>query len=151
MKSVTEVENAVNKELQFGRLIHSPIVAWALDVSRAMVEPVPVAVGGYAQFLKNGASANFQIVPANPGFFQMFYLADRANCKKLSAEQRSEIRKNAGAFDLGVWTPEDTTDWREAALTCEGTIFEDLTFTNESLRDDHDSSEANRAPVGLGS
>jgi hypothetical protein len=126
MRGILEIETAVNKELQFGELIHQPIIAWAFDMSRAMVEPVPVAVGGHAQFLKNGDSANFQIVPANPGFFQMSYLADRAQLKKLSAEQRSEIKKNAGAFDLGVWTPEDTTDWREAALECEGDIFEDL-------------------------
>jgi hypothetical protein len=126
MRSIAEVETAVNKELQFGKLIHLPIVAWAFDRSRASVEPVPVAVGGFARFLKNGASADFQIVPANPGFFQMFYLVERIHCKKLSAEQRAEIRKNAGAFELDVWTPEDTTDWREEALMFERDYFEDL-------------------------
>lgn len=128
MKRIAEVEMAVNKELQFGRLIHSPIVAWAFDMSRAQVEPIPVAVGARAKFLKNGGAADFQLVPANPGFFQMAYVAQlrREHYAKLTAEQRAEIKKTAGSFDLGVWTPEDTTDWREAALTCEEDIFEDL-------------------------
>jgi len=129
MKSIAEVEMAVNKELQFGKLIHSPIVAWAFDMSRAQVEPIPVAVGDRAKFLKNGDAADFQLVPANPGFFQMAYLAQlrKEHFAKLTAEQRAEIKKTAGTFELGVWTPEDTTDWREAALMCEERTFDDLT------------------------
>ena len=61
MKSIAEVETAVNKELQFGKLIHSPIVAWAFNMSRAEVEPVPVAVGGSAKLLKN-YTGNFHLV-----------------------------------------------------------------------------------------
>lgn len=127
MKSITEVETAVNKELQFGKLIHSPIVAWAFDITRSQVEPVPVAVGGYARFLKNHL-ASFHLVPANPGFFQMFYLAElrREHYEKLTAEQRAEIKQTAGTFELGIWMPEDTTDWREEALMCEENTFENL-------------------------
>jgi hypothetical protein len=129
MKSIAEVEMAVNKELQFGKLIHSPVVAWAFDMSRAQVEPVPVAVGGHARFLKNGGNDEFHLVPANPGFFQMAYVVDglrREHFEKLTAEQRNEIKKNAGAFEIGIWTPEDTTDWREEALICEEINFDNL-------------------------
>ena len=128
MKSIAEVEEAVNKELQFGRLTHSPVVAWAFDMSRAQVEPVPVAVGTYAKFLNNGSADEFHLVPANPGFFQMAYVAQlrRAHFDKLTAEQRSEVKKKAGIFELGVWTPEDTTDWREEALMFEESTFDDL-------------------------
>ena len=38
MKSIIEVETAVNKELKFGKLVHHPIVAWAFDMSRAQVD-----------------------------------------------------------------------------------------------------------------
>jgi hypothetical protein len=124
MKSIAEVETAVNKELQFGRLIHSPVVAWAFDMSRARVGPVPVAVGGHARFLQNGGESDSHLIPANPGFFQMTYVAQlrREHFAKLTAEQRAEIRQTAGAFELGIWGPEDTTDWREAALMCEETF-----------------------------
>jgi hypothetical protein len=127
MKSIAEVEIAVNKELVFGQLIHSPVVAWAFDMSRAQVEPIPVAVGGYAPFLKNETTANFQLLPASPAFFQVFYLVTSGRClKNLSAEHRAEIKRSAGSFYLGLWTPEDTTDWREVALTCERDVFEDF-------------------------
>jgi hypothetical protein len=128
MKSIAEVEAAVNKELQFGELIHLPVVAWAFDMSRAQVGPVPVGVGGCARFLQNGSESDFHLVPANPGFFQMAYVAHlrKVHFNKLTAEQRAEIRQTAGTFGLGVWGPEDTTDWREAALMCEENLFEDL-------------------------
>ena len=128
MNSIAEVKIAVNKELQFGKLIHSPIVAWAFDMSRAQVEPVPVAVGARAKFLKNDDADDFRLVPANPGFFQMAYVAElrREHFEKLTAEQRAEIKQTAGIFELGVWTPEDTTDWREEALMCEESAFENL-------------------------
>ncbi|HTT19484.1 MAG TPA: hypothetical protein VMG82_11085 [Candidatus Sulfotelmatobacter sp.] len=117
---------AVNKELQFGKLIHSPIVAWAFNMSHVEVVPVPVAVGS-ARFLKN-YTGNFHLVPANPGFFQMAYMAElrKEHFDKLTKEQRDEIKKTAGIFELGIWTPEDITDWREEALTCEEDLFEDL-------------------------
>ena len=73
MKSILEVVTAVNKELRYGQLIHQPIVAWAFDMSRAQVQPEPVAVGGSARFLENRCGKNIQLVPANPGFFQMYY------------------------------------------------------------------------------
>jgi hypothetical protein len=135
MKSIAEVETAVNKELQFGKLIHSPVVAWAFDLSCSRVAPVPVAVGGYAQFLKNSAPASFHLVPANPGFFQMAYMAElrREHFEKLTAEQRAEIKQTAGVFELGVWTPEDTTDWREEALMCEESTFENLMMSRAPL------------------
>jgi len=128
MKSIAEVETAVNKELQFGKLIHSPIVAWAFDMSRAEVAPVPVAVGAGTKFLKNYNTGDFHLIPANPGFFQMAYMTEfrKEHFEKLTAEQRAEIKKTAGIFELGIWTPEDTTDWREEGLTCEEDIFEDL-------------------------
>jgi hypothetical protein len=130
MKSIAEVETAVNKELQFGRLIHSPIVAWAFDMSRAEVELVPVAVGPRANFLKN-YRGEFHLIPANPGFYQMAYVTElrREHFKKLTAEQLAEIRQTAGTFALGIWTPEDITDWREAALSCEEDIFDELLAT----------------------
>jgi hypothetical protein len=128
MKGIAEVEMAVNKELQFGRLIHSPVVAWAFDMSRAQVGPVPVGVGDRARFLQNGGESDFHLIPANPGFFQMAYVAQlrREHFSKLTAEQLALIKQTAGTFELGVWTPEDTTDWREAALMCEENHFEDL-------------------------
>ena len=134
MKSIAESETAVNKELQFGRLIHSSVVAWAFDMSRAKVEPVPVAVGPRAKFLKNGGADEFHLVPANPGFFQMAYVAElrREHFEKLTSEQRAEIKETSGVFELGVWTPEDTTDWREAALIQEEGLFEDLLLSSSA-------------------
>lgn len=140
MKSIAEVEGAVNKELQFGKLIHSPIVAWAFDMSRAQVEPVPVALGAHAKFLKNGGADDFHLVPANPGFFQMAYVAElrREHFERLTAELRAEIKQTAGTFELGVWTPEDTTDWREVALMCEEDIFEGLTISRMPVETEED-------------
>lgn len=129
MKRISEVESAVNKELHFGKLIHLPIVAWAFDMSRAGVEPIPVAVGAYAKFLKNySLSASFTLVPANLGFFQMYYAAQlrREHFQKLTPEQRAEITQTAGGFELGIWTPEDSTDWLEEALRFEENFFEEL-------------------------
>src|SRR5215472_2344872 len=131
MKSIAEIETAVNQELQFGRLIHSPIVAWAFDMSRAEVEPVLVAVGPRAKFLKNGGADEFHLVPANPGFFQMAYVAElrREHFKKFTAEQRAEIKQMAGTIELGIWMPEDTTDWREEAFLCEEELFDEFPTT----------------------
>jgi len=141
MKSIAEVEEAVNKELQFGRLTHSPVVAWAFDLSRAQVEPVPVAVGTYAKFLNNSA-AEFHLVPANPGFFQMAYVAQlrREHFDKLTAEHRAEVKKKAGIYELFIWTPEDTTNWREEAL-----MFEESTFGY--LMPDPDDPTAKPSPM----
>jgi len=115
--------------------LHRTRVAWAFDKSRAMVQPEPVTVGGSAPFLKNGASADFQIVPANPGFFQMFYLADRCGAifKKLSAEQQIEIRKDAGAFYLNIWIPEDTTDWRARPRLSANSMFSRASFATSKV------------------
>jgi hypothetical protein len=44
------------------------------------------------------------------------------------------MRQTAGTFELGVWTPEDTTDWREEALMCEESNFENL-ITSRALLD----------------
>lgn len=128
MKSILEVVTAVNKELRYGQLIHQPVIAWAFDMSRAQVQPEPVAVGGPARFLENGASAAFQLVPANPGFFQMYYVIRRLPqlLERLTAEQRAEIRQTAGSYYLGLWRPEDSDDWREAALRYEQDIFEEV-------------------------
>jgi hypothetical protein len=124
MKSIAEVEESVNKELKYGKLIHSPIVAWAFDMSRARVGPDPVATGPHAHFLKNDDGTNFHLVPANPGFFMVSYVAElrREYFQKLTAEQRAELRKTGGSFELGVWGPEalDSPEaWRDAALMCE--------------------------------
>ena len=58
----------------------------------------------------------------------MSYVAElrREHFKKLTVEQRTEIKRTAGTFELGIWTPEDTTDWREEALMCEEDNFENL-------------------------
>ena len=141
MKSISEVEEAVNKELQFGRLTHSPVVAWAFDLSRAQVDPIPVAAGTYAHFLRNDA-AEFHFVPANPGFFQMAYVVQlrKEQLAKLHADQQAEIRQKAGIYELFIWTPEDTTDWREEAL-----MFEENNFGY--LMPDPDELTANSAPI----
>jgi len=128
MTNISGVTTAANKELKHGQLIYQPIVAWAFDMSRTQVQPDPVAIGGYAKFLENKASAALQLIPANPGFFQMTYLVDcsRELLQRLTPELRAEIKKTAGAFELGVWGPEDSTDWLALALECEHNIFEEL-------------------------
>lgn len=126
MKSILEVQTAVNKELRHGQLVHQPIVAWAFDMSRARPQPEPVAVGGYARFLEN--RDGIQLIPANPGFFQMYYLIQRSNdlLERLSAEMRAEIRRTAGSFYVGLWCPEDSTDWLGTTLSWERDLFEGL-------------------------
>lgn len=126
MNSITEVESAINKELKFGKLIHSPVVAWGFDLSRASVSPEPIATGGHAPFLKNSATADWKIIQANPGFFHVSYELRRGDFKSMTPELRAEIKKNAGAFFIGIWDSENTDDWKELALSCEKTILEEF-------------------------
>jgi hypothetical protein len=81
----------------------------------------------------------------------MAYVAElrREHFEKLTAEQRAEIKQTAGTFELGIWTPEDTTDWREEALMCEESAFENLVENpmDEFMRALHTSTDATTLSV----
>lgn len=123
MSSITRNEPEVKKELKFGKLTRSPIVAWGFDTSTSKVRPSPIAVGPRARFLDVGNESyrtrpRWRFIPATPGFYEVSYTVDPQH-RKLFDVPEAEMRRTAGTFYLGVETPDDGIDWLKVAHNCE--------------------------------
>jgi hypothetical protein len=120
MNIVAEKPSSVNKKLRFGKIIRSPIVAWAFNAAAADISPIPVAYGGYALFLKNRFNTTWQFVPAAPGSYEVSYLVDPEYRKGFGEEH--DMQRLAGAMYLGAEVAGDTeesNDWVAQALDYE--------------------------------
>jgi hypothetical protein len=122
MSSITRNEPEVKKELKFGKLTRSPIVAWGFDTSTSKVSPSPIAVGPRARFLDVGSaymtSPRWSFIPATPGFYEVSYTVDPQH-RKLFDVPEAEIIRAAGTFYLGTETPDDGIDWLKVACDWE--------------------------------
>jgi hypothetical protein len=118
MSSITRNEPEVKKELKFGKLTRSPVVAWGFDTSTPKVSPRPIAVGPSARFLDVGnpymARPRWSFVPATPGFYEVSYTVDPQH-RKLFDVPEAEMSRTAGTFYLGTETPNDDVDWLKIA------------------------------------
>jgi hypothetical protein len=98
---IAESTQPVDKKLRFGRLVRSPIVAWAFDVAAAKLTPVPVAAGAYGLFVDNKPSNSWKFVPASPGSYQVSYIVDPEHRRSFSSRD-PDLKRSAGALLLGL-------------------------------------------------